>query len=589
VRRGPGAFRHLVQNAPDVVMLVESDSSIRYVNNSVSRMFGYRPEELVGQKLDRYLCPSDRDAEAPNATPARGDLRQAPGALAFRMRTADGSWRRVEAVVVDARRSARSGSQRIYYIRDASQDDAKRRELERCAFEDTLTGLANRNLFMNRLKHALSGRARHKRPVAVLFLDLDDFKAVNDRLGHGTGDRLLVAMGQRLRACVRPEDTAARLGGDEFTVLVEDAAGAAPIRLAERLLGVMEEPVALDGRKLNVSLSIGVAVSDADHGDADSLLHAADAAMYRAKQAGKGRYAVSEAGALERAPRRFDLENDLLRAVERSEFGVCYRPVVSLNTGSVVSMEALLGWEHPELGYLPAGAFVPTAERNGLMIPIGRWLLKEACEQASEWQDLGPAAPATVTVDLSARQLGQTTIAEQVADVLQETGFAPDELILGIPERVLAVGHRVAGNLQKLRALNVKLTLRDFGTGSTTLPDMVRLPVRALKIDRSLIGALRDGPEGTEPLVASILRVAGALGLATVAEGIDDPEQATVLREMGCDAGQGPYFSGPLQRDAATRFLEASSWDAGENGLRVIHTEDGLGGIGDMQRSGSVR
>jgi diguanylate cyclase (GGDEF)-like protein/PAS domain S-box-containing protein len=570
-------------------MLVGSDSSIRYVNDSVTRVLGYRPRELVGQRLDRYLCASGGEVASPNVEAGLRGPVPAPETLSFRMRAADGRWRCVEAIIVDLPASVRSPGHAVYYIRDASERDAERRELERRASEDSLTGLANRSLFMNRLKAALSGRARHRMPVAVLFLDLDDFKLVNDRLGHGAGDRLLVALGQRLQACIRPGDMAARLGGDEFTVLMEDAIGTSPSRLAERLLSVLGEPVAFDGHTLSVSLSIGVAVSSTGYGDADRLLHAADAAMYRAKQEGKGHCVVADEGILEHPPRRFISGDDLRRAVERSEFGVRYRPVVSLVSGDVISMEALLRWEHPNLGLLSPEAFVPMAERSGLMSLIGRWLLHEACDQAAEWRDLGMAAPATISVPLSAKQLMQPTLAEQTADILQETGCAPGGLALEIPESViLADRHRVTDNLQRLDDMNVKLTLRNFGAVSTPLSDLVRLPFGVLKIDRALVGALRNGTDRPEPTISAILRVAGVLGIGTVAEGVKSLKQTMTLKYAGCDAGQGPYFSGPLQGTAATEFLEATAQQTGMYELRTISTGGDRFNLGGRRRTEGV-
>lgn len=504
------------------------------------------------------------------------------------MRGADGRWRCVEAIIVDSSRSTRSHGQTVYYIRDATERNAEKLELERRASEDPLTGLANRSSFMTRLKCALAGKARHKRPVAVLFLDIDDFKMVNDRLGHRAGDRLLVTLGRRLQACIRPGDTAARLGGDEFTVLMEDAAGTNAIRLAERLLSVLEEPVAFDDNTVSVSLSIGVAVSGTDHGDADRLLHAADAAMYRAKQAGKGRYAVFDDGVPEQPPRQFGLGDDLWRDLERPEFDVYYQPVVSFDTGKMTSMEALLRWKHPELGPLTPEAFALLAERNALVVPMERRLLQKACEQAAEWQDLGPAAPASMTVGLSAKQYTQPNLPEQVADILRETGHAPGKLILEIPEGILVDSHRVSGNLWKLKGLGVKLTIRDFGTGFSPLAGLISLPIHALKIDRSLVGALRSGADEAGAVVSAISRVARVLDIEIVADGVESLEQTAMLKEMGCDAGQGPYFSKPLRTDDATEFLEAGTRRARERILTGTSTSSGRVGRRGTRRTGSV-
>ena len=547
-------FRDIVQNAPEVVMITDADASVRYVNGAVTEVLGYQPEDMVGEDLAGYLHPSEKDRVFPDAAGTPQGHSPAAGALEFRMRHANGSWRRVEAVSGPSN-DGQAEYQKALYIRDVSGRDG-RAELERRASEDPLTGLANRGLFMARLEHAMARNARHQRPVAVLFLDVDNLKAVNDTLGHKAGDRLLVAIGRRLRACTRPGDTAARLGGDEFTVLVEDASGRAnPVRLADRLLGTLREPVALDGHTVFVSVSIGVAVSSPDLHEAESLLHAADTAMYRAKRGGKGRYDVFADEGSGKLLSRFGLENELWRALERSEFEVYYQPVVSLKTGEVAGMEALVRWAHPELGLLPPDAFVPLAEKNDLMIPIGRWLLEKACEQAREWRDAGLGARTSVGVNLSTRQLGQPNLTELVADILRKTGYPASGLVLEITESMLVDTRHVEETLRTLEALGVRLAIDGFGTGFSSLSNLANLPVHALNIDRSFVDMLDGRPDKAGPIVSATLGIARALDIATVAEGVKTREQACMLREMGCASGQGPYFSEPLPPDAVREFL----------------------------------
>ena len=542
---GPEAFRDVVQKAPEIVILTDAADSVYYVNDAVTGVLGYKPEDMVGDDLAGYLHPSEKDKLPPAA-----------GALEFRMRHADGSWRRVEAVSGPSN-DGRARYEKALYIRDASGRDG-RAELERRASEDPLTGLANRGLFMARLEHAMARNARQQGPVAVLFLDVDNLKAVNDALGHKAGDRLLVAIGRRLRACTRLGDTAARLGGDEFTVLVEDASGRAnPIRLAERFLGTLREPVELNGHTVFVSVSVGVAVSSPDLHEAESLLHAADTAMYRAKREGKGRYGVFAEGASGKLLSRFGLETELWRALERSEFEVYYRPVVSLKTGEVTGMEALVRWNHPELGLLPPDSFVPLAEKNDLMTPIGRWLLEEACAQAREWRDAGSGAGPSVCVNLSARQLAQPDLPEVVADVLRKTGHVSSDLVLEISESMFVDPRPLKETLGTLEVLGVRLAIGGFGTGFSSLSNLANLPVHALKVDRSFVGMLDGRRDRAGPIVSATLGIAGALDIATVAEGVETREQASVLRELGCAAAQGPYFSEPLPPAAAHDFLRA--------------------------------
>ena len=559
LRRHPGPapehFRDIVQNAPEVVMLTDADDSVRYVNGAVTKVLGYQPEDMVGDDLAGYLHPSERGKILSGAATKPGGHPPAADATEFRMCHADGSWRRVEAVAAVPSDGGHTGYEKALYIRDASDHD-DRAELERRAWEDPLTGLANRGLFVDRLEHALGSNARRERPVAVLFLDVDNLKTVNDTLGHKAGDRLLVTIARRLRACTRPGDTAARLGGDEFTVLVEDATGGAnPVRLAERLLGTLREPVALEGHTLFVSVSIGIAVSSPDLQEAEGLLHAADMAMYHAKRQGPGRYEVFADKASGKLLSRFGLETELWRALERSEFGVHYQPVVSLETGDVVRMEALLRWNHPELGLLRSEVFVLLAERNDLMVPVGRWLIEEACAQAREWRDAGLGI--RVGVDLSARQLTQPNLTEVIAGVLRRTGCPASDLVLEITGGVLVDTSRLAETLGSLEALGVGLATSDFDAGFSSLSNLADLPVHDLKIDRSFVEMLDDERGKARPIVSAILGVARALDIATAADGVETAEQASVLREMGCAAAQGPYFSGPLPPDAARGLLGA--------------------------------
>lgn len=538
-------------------MLTDADASVLYVNGAVTGVLGYEPEDMVGGDLAGYVHPSEKAGLlAPAAEKPRVRL-PAGGALEFRMRHADGSWRQVEAVAACPSDDGLGGYEKALYIRDASGRD-DRAELERRASEDPLTGLANRGLFMVRLEHAMARNARQQTPVAVLFLDVDDLKAINDTLGHKAGDRLLVAIGRRLRACTRPGDTAARLGGDEFTVLVEDASGRAnAVRLAERLLGTLTEPIALGDHTVFVSVSIGVAMSSPGLHEAENLLHAADTAMYRAKREGKGRYEVFDDETSGALISRLGLETELWRALERSEFELHYRPVVYLKTDEVVGMEAVVRWNHPESGLLLPDAFIPVAEKNDLMIPIGRWLLETACAHAKEWRAAGLGSWTSLGVNLSAAQLAQPDLTGVVAHVLRKTGYPASGLVLEITESMIEDTRHVEETLGALEALDVRLAIDGFGTGFSSLSNLANLPIHALKVDRSFVDLLDGRRDKTLPIVSATLGIARTLGIATVADGVETREQASMLREIGCDAGQGSYFSGPLPFGAACEFLGA--------------------------------
>src|ERR671916_325710 len=427
------------------------------------------------------------------------------------------------------------------------------------ALHDPLTGLPNRTLFMNRLEHALTRGSRHESRVAVLFMDLDNFKFVNDSLGHEAGDRLLVAVSNRVQPRLRSEDTIARLGGDEFAILIEDVKYTSePAYVADRIVEELQAPFTLSGQPVVITPSIGIAIGDSRQDPPEHLLREADLAMYRAKEDGKARHRVFDPIMEYETRERLRLENDLRRALQRDEFRVLYQPVVHLQTSRIVGMEALVRWEHPERGIILPDEFVPLAEEIGLIIPIGRWVLREACRQAHNWHKHYHAesrSPLSMSVNLSTRQLHDSDVVEDVEGLLLETGLDPKDLILEITESAVvgAEEHRI-GTLRRLQVLGVRFALDDFGTGYSSLSYLKRLPVSLLKIDRSFVERIGQDAED-EVLVSGIVYVASALGLSVVAEGVETPQQLAQVKVLGCDLGQGRYFSEPLSSEAAGELL----------------------------------
>jgi diguanylate cyclase (GGDEF)-like protein len=421
------------------------------------------------------------------------------------------------------------------------------------AFHDPLTGLPNRALLVDRLARAL--RRRPATGAAVLFVDLDNFKVVNGSLGHAAGDRLLVAVARRLRRAVRPEDTVARLGGDAFIVLLEDAADTAlPVRLATRLLRAFRTPFRVGGHELVVTASVGIAYTGAEI-DPGELLRLADIARYQAKAAGRARYALADAGTAARATQRFALEADLRKALERGELYLHYQPRVAA-TGQIAGMEALVRWTHPELGDLVPGAFLPLAEETGLILPLGEWVLTEACRQARAWQLSHPGVPPiVVSVNLSGRQFRQPDLADVVARAIAVTGLAPACLELELTESIAMedVDGAVAV-LHRLKALGVRVALDDFGTGYSSLRALRRLPLDTLKIDRSLVLDVGEDRR-TFAILQAVITVGATLGLHVVAEGVETREELDEIRALGCDAVQGFYLSRPLPGAAMTALL----------------------------------
>jgi diguanylate cyclase (GGDEF)-like protein len=420
--------------------------------------------------------------------------------------------------------------------------------LERQARTDPLTGLPNRALFIERLDQAIARRDRIGGALAVLFLDLDGFKLVNDGLGHAAGDQLLAAVGERLRRTLRAADTVARLGGDEFAVLLEDIRDdEQPLRAAERVADALRAPLRLAARLVQIRSSIGIVIDAGQAASADELLRNADVAMYRAKANGRGRFAVFEPAMHAVQLGKLELEGELRVAIERGEFGLRFQPIVHLAAGRLAALEALLRWDHPDRGTISPLDFVPLAEETGQIVPIGAWVLREACRQLGHWRRDGQVEDdVRISVNLSTRQLQDDAFLGEVEAALVEADLDPDALILEITESVMLVDDSAAvGVLQALRRHGVHVALDDFGTGYSSLGYLKSLPADGIKIDRSFIDGLAAEREKTA-IVEAAITFAHALDLSVTAEGIETDGQLAQLVALGCDLGQGYRFSGPL-------------------------------------------
>ena len=439
------------------------------------------------------------------------------------------------------------------------------------ALHDGLTGLANRDLLLDRLRHALDRAAREDTSVAVLFMDLDDFKLVNDSLGHQVGDRLLIAVADRLRKTLRTSDTVsrpgtalARLGGDEFVLVCEGmVSDADAIRVAERIREDLARPFMIDGHELAVSASIGVAHAHEKDADSDTLLRDADAAMYRAKERGRGLYQVFDEALRMRVLERVGGESELRRAIERDELRLHYQPIVAVEDGTLRAFEALIRWEHPERGLVAPAEFIPLAEQTSLIHPIGRWVIAEACRQAARWRRQAAGAPVRVSVNLSTRQLADRQLVATVDSALRQSATEPHCLTLEMTESLLMEeGESSIEMLQQLRGLGVGLALDDFGTGYSSLSYLRRFPLDALKLDRSFVSELDTG--AASAIIAAVVDMSRALGMSVIAEGVETPEQLDTLRGLGCPLAQGFYFARPMPPDEAARWLSQPGGDAGQ-------------------------
>jgi diguanylate cyclase (GGDEF)-like protein/PAS domain S-box-containing protein len=558
-RRNELRFSSLVQNSSDVIIITDVDMTMKFVSPAVERVFGYRPDALVGTSLRDLLHADDLQHAISFFTEAISCL-GITALVEWRIKHHDGYWIHVESIgnnlISD---STVQGI--VINSRNVTERKVLEEQLTHQAFHDPLTGLANRALFRDRVEQALMRGQREHQPITVMFLDLDNFKTINDSLGHTEGDLLLATVANRLRDCLRSGDTSARLGGDEFAILLEDCTDAsAAIDIAERILEVLESPVLLQGKEVFVSVSIGISVSSTPEGNVDVLLRNADTAMYRAKSCGKGRYELFEPSMHEAVLNRLEIEAALRQAIERQEFALVYQPIIEFKTGQMVGIEALIRWHSETHGIIPPNTFIPLAEETGLIVPIGKWVLEQACSQAKRWHELFPAAsPLTITVNLSGRQLHEHDFAETLAKALRHSGLPPQSLILEITESMMMHDTELMlSKLNQLKAMEVKLAIDDFGIGYSSLSYLQRFPVDILKIDRSFVEVMNKGTDESA-LVQAIITLGQTLRLKIIAEGIEHLEQMEILQTLGCEWGQGFHFSEPITSHQVENFLRNQS------------------------------
>ena len=556
LRQSEARFRSLVQHASDVITVIDARGEVGYQSPSTFAVFGYEPDEIEGPVPTELIHDEDID----RAVAAAEELMDNPGStisVEGKVRSRTGGWRHVEAIATNLLHDPA-----VEGLVVNTRDITERKQLEEAltfrAFHDPLTNLPNRALFADRLAHALSRSTRRADSIAVMFLDLDEFKNINDSLGHGRGDELLAAVGARLLNCMRDTDTVARLGGDEFAVLIEDAEDVeAAAAMAKRILRSLETSLQVGPQQVIARASMGIAVSPDAGTTAEELLRAADVAMYAAKANGRGGFEFFEPSMRAALLERMELENNLRDAVDRGQLFLEYQPIVSLD-GTLHGTEALVRWRHPKHGVLPPGRFIGLAEERGFMNAIGSWVLRTACAQAAEWRRRFPeTAPARMVVNLSTTQLEHPGLVEDVELALLESGLDPANLVLELTESVVLESEAAIAKLGQLREWGVRVSIDDFGTGYSSLSYLRRLPLDILKIDRSFIDGIDRVPH-QRAIVEAILVMCARLGIEPVAEGVEREAEAEELRRLHCGLAQGFYFERPSSAEKIASVLAES-------------------------------
>lgn len=555
-------FRSLIQNSSDIIGIFEPDGIIRYESPSIERILGYKPEEMIGKNAFEFIHPDDIS----KSFNSFNYLIQNLGAIVrveSRFRRKDGSWCFLESTGSNLLAEP-SVKGIVINSRDITDRKVAEEQLVYEAFHDVLTGLPNRALFMNRLRHAVEYSKRHSDHLfAVLFLDLDRFKFINDSLGHTFGDQLLIVIAQRLTECLRPTDIAARFGGDEFIILLEDIQDIRDtVRVAERIQEKLILPITLSEQEIFTTVSIGISLSATGYEQPEDLLRNADIAMYQAKARGKARYEIFNTDMHVQIVERLQLENDLRRGIERQEFQVYYQPIVSLKTGRITGFEALVRWLHPEQGIVLPEEFIPTAQETGLIIQIDEWVLREACHQTQHWQERFKSdspnlseQPLTISVNLCSSRFSQQKLLGHINQVLESTGLDAQSLKLEITESVIMEkGENATVMLKQLRNLGIQLAIDDFGTGYSSLGRLQHFPINELKIDQSFVSG-SGVEEGNLDIVETIVTLARKLNVDVTAEGVETLEQLQKLRELKCEYGQGYFFSEPLESKAVDALI----------------------------------
>jgi diguanylate cyclase (GGDEF)-like protein/PAS domain S-box-containing protein len=566
-RKNEELFQIVTENAADMIALVDVKGRRLYNSPAYKRILGYSAAELGETSAFEQIHPDDRFKVLDAAREARES--GIGKRLEYRIKHKDGSWRVLESVASTIRNDKGEVAKFVIVNRDITERKRAEEQLEHNLFHDPLTGLPNRRLFQDRLKNADARSRRSGKPHALLLANIDHFKVFNETTGTAAGDQVLQEISRRLGTCLRQDDTIARrengssdavvfrLGGDEFTILLDSVGDPSDaMRVARRIQSAVAEPFIVESREVRPSISVGIALSTLAHERPEDVLKDADVAMRRAKALGGSRCEVFDEAMHTRAEGRMRLESDLRAAIAAHQFRVYYQPVVQLATRRIVSFEALLRWDHPTQGLISPYRFIEAAEDTGILVSIGHWLILQACRQLKEWEvNNSSGQPTNITVNISARQFADARLANDVQDALQQTGIEPSRLQLEMTESVAAADPKLTVTvLSHLKHMGIGVILDDFGTGSTSLRGLREFPLDALKIDRSLVREMQADRAASD-IVELIIAMAHKMNLRAVAEGIETSRQFERLLELGCECGQGYYFSQPLESKAALQLM----------------------------------
>jgi diguanylate cyclase (GGDEF)-like protein/PAS domain S-box-containing protein len=553
MRLSEDRFRSLIQDSSDATIVIDDTGMCSYASPAVIQLLGMDPSEIIGRRATDFVHPDDRERVSDRLG---ASFQQSPETVLvqFRMARKDGSWLDVEAVVTN-QRDRPSVAGYVAHVRDITERKEFEALLAHRALHDPLTGLANRQLILDRAEQMLVRSRRTCEPIAVLFIDLDNFKDANDSLGHAAGDRLLEAVAARFSSMLRASDTVGRLGGDEFVILTEGVSlSTGPGMVAERIREVLRKPFHIEGYEgLAITVTASIGIANGDRPSAQELLRDADIALYRAKATGRDCYVVFEPAMQSAALDRLELKSELDSALANDQYFLLYQPIFDLDSVRIRGVEALLRWQHPTRGMITPDKFIPVLEDSGLIVEVGRWVLNEACAQASRWQQQGHQT--TMSVNVSMRQLETDILIDDVTEALARTDLDPGSLVIEVTESTLMRdANATVSRLRKLKDIGVMIAIDDFGTGYSSLAYLRQFPVDVLKIDRSFVSEM-DGSADSAALIHTLVELGRSLGLVTLAEGIEEHSQLEGLRQERCDSGQGFIFSRPVEPAAIEALL----------------------------------